>query len=240
VLHTHPDTSNKQAKKPTAFLPSHGKNSCNLRLKGSASKIYLSMMPLGPKHRLGPMGILPAPLPSQMGKREPCRETAAAVGPLEGEPHQKWSPSRQQDGLLQPVSGCRSPHRSRACSATTSRTPQNPEVGLSGQGNVAPLPAALPAHLCSSCAGASLFDCIFCHAFLISLRAVIHSGNPGVMGLPANPASPQQGTEPVHSSVWARSPLAQAERWLVFRERCARPGSRQDAACSAQWETKTV
>lgn len=37
------------------------KNSCNLKFKGPAFKVYLYMMPLGLKERLGSVGILPAP-----------------------------------------------------------------------------------------------------------------------------------------------------------------------------------
>lgn len=55
-----------------------------------------------------------------------------------------------------------------------------------------------------------------------------------------NPALSQQGTELMLCLVSMLSLLAGAERWLVFRECCAQPGSRQDAACLAQWEMKRI
>lgn len=69
------------------------------------------------------MGILPAPLPSQMMNWELCRETTAAIRPVEEEMHQKCSQSRNHDGFLQPVSGC----RRQARAALMSPAPQNPE-----------------------------------------------------------------------------------------------------------------
>lgn len=75
------------------------------------------------------------------------------MGTLEEEPHQKCSLSRHQDRLLQPVSGC----RSWTHAAFTSHAPQNPDGMLSGQVNATPPRVALPAHLCPSLDGASLF-----------------------------------------------------------------------------------
>lgn len=120
-LQTHSHTSNKPAKEHTLCLPFHRKNSCNLKFKGCALQSYLAMMSLGSKQRLG--SILPASLPSQMMNLEPCRETTAAIRPVEEELHQNCSQSRQQDGLLQPMSGC----GRQAHVALMSPAPQNPK-----------------------------------------------------------------------------------------------------------------
>lgn len=90
-------------------------------------------------------------------KGELYREIAAAMGPLEEEQHQKCSPGRIQDGLLQPVSEI----RSWAHATLASHGPQNPDESVSGQGNATALCVVLPVHLCSSLDGASLFDYFF-------------------------------------------------------------------------------
>lgn len=179
--------------------------------------------------------LLPAPLPSQIRKREPCRETAAAMGPLEEKLHQMCSTSRHQDGFPQPVSGC----RSWVHAALMSRAPQNAEGRLLGEGNAAPLCAALPAHLCSCLDGTSLLDYFFHHAFLISLRGVINQVTQEWQSFP--------GTRRYHSKGWSRcSAWCRCVPSLLeltdgsCSESAAPWGSRQDAACSAQWEMKRI
>lgn len=180
--------------------------------------------------------LLPAPLPSRIMKREPCKETAAAaMGPLEEEPHQKRSLSRHQDRLLQPVSGC----RSQAHAALMSHTPQNPEGRLSGQGNATPPHAVLPASLCSTLDSASLFDYFFHHAFLISLRRVINQVTQEWWGFPRTRRYHSKGRS--QCSAWCRcAPSLFKLKDGSCSECCAQPGSRQDAGWSARWEMKRI
>lgn len=101
--------------------------------------------------------LLPTPLPIQIMKGELYRETAAAMGPLKEKQHQKCSPSRNQNRLLQPVSEI----RSWAHATLISHGPQNPDERVSGQGNATAQCVVLPVHLCSSLDGASLFEYVF-------------------------------------------------------------------------------
>lgn len=66
---THTPATNSERNSPFAYLCME-KNSCNLKFKGSAFKVYLFVMPLGPKQRLGTMGIRPAPCTSALSNHE--------------------------------------------------------------------------------------------------------------------------------------------------------------------------
>lgn len=127
----------QQTKKLTVCLHLHGKkNSVIWSLRNLLSRFIFLWCLWVPNRGWDPWwsSLLPAPFPSQITKQEPCRATAAAataaaaMGSVEEEHHQKCSLSRHQDGLLQPVSGC----RSQAYAALMSHTSQNPEGAAVG------------------------------------------------------------------------------------------------------------
>lgn len=141
---------------------------------------------------------------------EPCREITAAIRPVEEELHQNCSQSRQQDGLLQPMSGCGRQAHVAPCSPKPK--------GLWGQGSATPLCVVLSAHLCCILVGDFLFYYFFHHAFLTSLMGDINHVAQEWWGFPLTQHYYGEGWS--QHFAWGRNTPCSLERWLMLRVLC--------------------